>query len=146
MELTQAFGFAATVIASIIGFLVVGSLLLRAYFTLRRWQGTKGGISRWAKTVSFSQGQLTAMRSLWHWYKTGRLPSMEPLSALSTSEMADLIKKCEMTSMPREFHARNEAQRRQKLHSEVKSLGMNDLEAQVVVGMKCGKLGPANDQ
>lgn len=137
--------FAGVVVLSLIGLLLLLILVLRTYNTFRRKLGDSGGISRWAHTVPLSQGQLTAMRSIWQWYKTGRQPPTEPLSALSTTEMADLMAKCELSYFPKRFHAVDEVDRRKRLVKELMAMGMNELESQIVAGMKFGKLGPAND-
>ena len=121
--------------------LVVGALV--ALFVLRRLRGGAGARERWARSVKFSGSQLTAMRSLWQWYRTSHRPSGDSLALLSSTEIADLIQKCDLAYMPKRLHQSGEEQARAKMMRELKGLGMNDMELQIVVGMKFARLGPA---
>lgn len=99
----------------------------------------------WAKTVRFSNNQLTAMRSLWHWYRTDKPPQADPLQHLTPSELADLISKCSEEFLPGEFRTPASAAERRALVERLERQGMESLHAEIVAGMKYGRLGPAND-
>lgn len=127
-------------IFALAGFVLVVRLLL----------GTKSGgnrqeVSRWARQVKFSDGQLTAMRSLWHWYSTGSEPRTEPLAHLNPSELADLVHKCGVDFLPKRFRRRNEEALRHAFLEELQEKGVHEMDAEIIVGMKFGHLGPAND-
>ncbi|MBX7143659.1 MAG: hypothetical protein K1X79_04340 [Oligoflexia bacterium] len=108
-------------------------------------RATGKALTAWAKSVKFSTQQLTAMRSLWHWYRTKKQPAADPLKLLSTADVADLLKKCSLDYKPERLRAPNEEKARQRFGAELGQLGMDDIHAQVVVGMRYGQLGPATD-
>lgn len=125
-----------------IGFVVV-LLVALLRFSKRGSGGAGKALTAWAKSVKFSSQQLAAMRSLWHWYRTGKQPAADPLKLLSTADMADLLRKCALEFKPVKLRASNEEAARQRLGSELRRLGMDDMHVQVLVGMKFGQLGPA---
>lgn len=88
--------------------------------------------------IAFSTSQLTAMRSVWQWYKTGQAPASSALAALSSVEVSDLLAKCNKVSQ-------GSKATRDKLQTECQKLGMDDIEIEVLLAMKQGRLGPAND-
>lgn len=119
-------------------------LCVRAFLrALRgRSRGKGPALDAWAKQVRFAPTQLTAMRSLWQWYKTGNRPAADPLKTVSTAEVADMMKKCMIEFLPPKFLLPNEERLRQTMLDELKRKGFDDIQAQVVVGMKFGHLGP----
>jgi len=119
---------------------VVGVLVLLVF---RRWRGGAGARERWARSIKFSGSQLTSMRSLWQWYRTGHRPAGDSLALLSSTEIADLIQKCDLSYLPKRLRQSGEELARQKMMRELKGLGMNEMEMQIVVGMKFARLGPA---
>ena len=125
------------------GIVALVVVMLLAFFGLRRMRGGAGARERWARSVKFSGSQLTAMRSLWQWYRTSNRPSGESLALLSSTEIADLIQKCDLSYMPKRLQLSGEEQARAKMMRELKALGMNEMEQQIVVGMKFARLGPA---
>ncbi len=129
-------GIMSWVIAGIVAVVVV-------MLVVRRLRGGAGARERWARSVKFSGSQLTSMRSLWQWYRTGHRPAGDSLALLSSTEIADLIQKCDLSYMPKRLQQSGEELARQKLMRELKGLGMNEMELQIVVGMKFARLGPA---
>jgi hypothetical protein len=102
-------------------------------------------ISKWSKTLKFSNGQLAVMRSLWQAYKHGRLPDEGLLSSITAADLADLVKKSDIDFMPMNLRASDEHQQRRRLVGELVNMGFDEIQAQIVTAMKFGKLGPAND-
>ena len=119
---------------------------LRIYnFLQKTVLGKGGGRERWSHGIRFSNQQLTAMRSLWQWYRTGRSPTSSSLQHLSTAEVADLLTKCELDYIPRKYHTPDERDERDRFMKDLLKQGMDEVQAQVVTGMKFGRLGPARE-
>jgi hypothetical protein len=91
--------------------------------------------------VTFSDKQLTALRSLWHWYKTSSQPAVDPLSGLSTAQIADLVQKCGLVESAQSGLEKKEAV---SIEKRALALGMNEMQSQILVGMLVRKLGPAH--
>jgi len=111
-------------------------------FRRRRLQGA-ADLDSWSQYVSFSNQQLVAMRSLWQWHSSGREPAGDPLVHLSPADMADLAQKCSLECKPAEFVQPDEEKERQKFEKVLMQRGMNQIQAEIVTGMKFNMLGPA---
>lgn len=112
-------------------------------WVLRR--GKRRALTGLAKRVTFSTGQLAAMRSLWHWYRTGTPSATDPLKGLTTAEMADLLSKCSLEAAPSELQRPEQRQKRTQLEQQFEAMGMGEMQAQILAGMCCAGLGPAKD-
>ena len=145
MELIQSSSpivLAGVAISALLVLLILARILRVVFHS----EGGKAkALSRWARNVDFTDEQLSAMRSLWQWYRTGRKPGSNPVSVLSATAVADLMKKCELTYLPKRFRAPDEESQRARLMKELAKIGMGEIEAHIVTGMKFGKLGAAND-
>lgn len=124
-------------------FIVVLVITLRFYYTFFVSRDQK--LRRWARGVQFSTPQLSAMRSLWHWYRTGQKALSDPLEGLDTTEMADLMNKCDPQFVAPRFRPKDDEARRRKLVNELSKIGMNVTQAQIVAAMKYCCFGPAKD-
>ncbi len=139
MQILQLLGY-------IIGLLIVLTLTMRIYNTFFvSEEGRLRAIARWAADVKFSNAQLTAMRSLWQWYKSGHAPAGDVLAMLNPGEMSDLIAKCEPTFLPERLQSADVEKTRKRLLKELKVLGMDDIQAQIVASMLIAQFGPARD-
>jgi len=112
----------------------------------RRCSGPMESLDQWARKVHFSNSQLTAMRSLWQWYRTGREPGVDPLKHLDPGELADLLNKCGSEYIPEKFRSAEMEKKRQAMTSELESAGFENMQAEIVTGMKFGKLGPCGGE
>jgi hypothetical protein len=101
----------------------------------------RGALTASPKRVTFSDKQLTALRSLWHWYKTSSQPAVDPLSGLSTAQIADLVQKCGLVESAQSGLEKKEAV---SIEKRALALGMNEMQSQILVGMLVRKLGPAH--
>ena len=118
-------------------------LVLRVKNRKNHSSGRSESLARWAREVHFSNQQLAAMRSLWQWYKTGKPPAGGTVGLLSAAEIADLEQKCDIGSMPAKYRARDEQPAREALVSELRDLGMDEIEADILAGMIRSGFGPA---
>lgn len=127
--------------------LVVVSAGILKRFTRRGGPEEKGGrqtLEQWARSIKFSSTQLTAMRSIWHAFKAGRLgDEVDPFRHLNPQEMADLLKKCSFEALPPELRRSAEQRERQNFMQGLEERGLDPVQAEVITGMKFGKLGPA---
>ena len=117
--------------------------MLRIFNTLFANRPKK--ISKWSKGLHFSNNQLAAMRSLWHWSQTGEPAASDPINILANHELAELLKRCELSFKPAKLRFRNEEKLRAKLMQELQNKGMNEMQAQIATGMKFCYFGPANE-
>ncbi len=128
---------------------VLSTQLLRFLGRSRQKIGSAGhsaSLEQWSKSVKFSDGQLTAMRSIWHAFKAGAIPEgADPFRHLSPLEMADLLKKCSFEYAPPSIRQSGEQAKRQKFMRELEEQGLDHIQAEVITGMKFGRLGPAHD-
>ena len=83
------------------------------------------------------------MRSLWQWYKTGKQPGGGTVGLLCAAEIADLEQKCDFGSMPAKYRARDEQGVREALVLELRDMGMDEIEADILAGMIRAGFGPA---
>lgn len=103
-------------------------------------------LEQWARNLKFSSNQLTAMRSIWHAYKSGRnSQDVDPFRHLSPQDMADLLQKCSFDHIPRELRNNAELAKRQQFMQELEERGLDPVQAEVITGMKFGKIGPASE-
>ncbi len=133
----------------IVGAVIAGFILfifvLRIYNGFRKGGGKGAGVTKWARGVRFSNGQLAAMRSLWQAYKHGRLPDEGILASLTAADLADLVKKSDIDFVPAALRGRDESSQRRRLVSELVNMGFDEIQAQIVTAMKFCKFGPASD-
>ena len=128
------------------GIVLASNLLISLLrFALRRlFTGKKSpGILQWSAQVTFSANQLSVMRSLWHWSKTGRRPTHDPLASLAPAELSDLLKKCSYEYVPSALRSDSQRQEREAFVHELSAKGLDGLSADIVCGMRFGRLGPA---
>ena len=121
-------------------------LLLKLFSMLgRRVSGAEKSHAEWTRELSFSPRELTVLRSLWQWQKTGKPTSGNPVSHLSAQEVASLMSKTGIDAMPPNLRADNEEKKRAELVLRFENIGMDAVEAEIAAGMIAGRLGPAND-
>ena len=107
--------------------------------------GSSDALARWARDVHFSNQQLAAMRSLWQWYKMGKRPAGGTVGLLGTADIADLERKCDISFMPAKYRLSDEVPARKALVLELRELGLDEIEADILAGMIRAGFGPAAD-
>lgn len=128
-----------------LGNVVLAILLLIGIglWRFRRGRSTRDeDVAAWAKSVTFSNRQLTVMRSLWQWHTSGREPAGDPLKSLGPADVADLATKCSLEFKPLEFQSPGEERARRELEEVLMARGMNELQAEIVSGLKFNMIGP----
>ena len=137
------------------GLIILLTVVAVTWYLRVRGSSSRGGaddehsrhlaVSKWARGVEFSIQQLSAMRSLWRWYITGKKPGADPLSNLSPGDLADLLTKSNLEYLPHKLRRADEELRRQELLQALRKQGFEEMHSEIIVGMKYSRLGPAND-
>ncbi len=125
---------------------LVGAVLV--WLVLRLARALRSGLpshADWASRIKFSSKELTVLRTLWQWQKSGHAPTGTTLSLLSPAEMAVLMAKIGLDNVPDELRSGDEEKKRAQLALKFENLGMDSVEAEITAGMIAGRLGPAND-
>jgi hypothetical protein len=119
--------------------LVVGVMVLAVSLSLILGNARNRRLDAWAASVPLSMEQSRAMGELWEAHRRGKVPSPDPLAALSQADREYLKTVCSPNFRPAQFG--NPTALRLAAFIDLTGRGYTDEQAAVLVGMTFNRVG-----
>ena len=121
--------------------ILFGSVAL-AGFIKAAFAGSERKLNEWARSVSLTETQQSAMWELWEVFKTGNVPDADPLSRLSEENLNYIKQICSPDYRPAAFNSGKGGDVvRIAQFKYLTEKGYNPTQTAVLVGMTLNKVG-----